>query len=105
MFTRMFQIFCSLATKMYQIFGVLSETIFFFSSTPFFQNFGAPFHLEDLGNGLIGLVEGPALNSVVMVRHDSDTCQLLVTYYYLNRSNALDSSQIRYPNDISVDLN
>ena len=55
----MFQIFYSLITKMYQIFWSFFLTFFFFSLLPlFFQNFGAPFHLGALGNGLIGLVEG-----------------------------------------------
>ena len=37
----------------------LLNLFFFFSLLPlFFQNFGAPFHLGALGNGLIGLVEG-----------------------------------------------
>ena len=35
---------------------------FFFLLLVLFQNFGAPFHLGPLGNGLIGLVEGPALD-------------------------------------------
>ena len=36
--------------------------IFFFLLPLLFQNFGALFHLA-LGNGLIGLVEGPALGT------------------------------------------
>ena len=41
--------------------GFNQEPFFFFLLTPlFFQNFGAPFHLRALGNGLTGLVEGPA---------------------------------------------
>ena len=37
--------------------------IYFFLLPLLFQNLGAPFHLRALGNGLIGLVEGPALKS------------------------------------------
>jgi len=50
-----------------KFFEVSSETKFFiiiiFSTTPSFQNFGTSFHLGVVGNGLIGLVEGPALLS------------------------------------------
>ena len=38
------------------------KLFFFFSTTNSFPKFWAPFHLEAFGNGLIGLVEGPALH-------------------------------------------
>ena len=52
-----------------KFFEVSSETkfivviIIIFSTTPSFQNFGTSFHLGAVSNGLIGLVEGPALLS------------------------------------------
>ena len=61
MFTRIFQIFCSLVTRMYKIFWSSIWNFFFFSYYPFFKILVPPFHLGALGNGLIGLVEEPVL--------------------------------------------
>ena len=48
-------------------FRISSKTIFFifFLLLRRFKNLGVPFHLGALGNGLIGLVEGPALNQLL----------------------------------------
>jgi len=63
MFTRIFQIFLFFGHKSVSDFWVSFETIFFFYYPFFFKILGLPFHMGVLGNGLIGLVEGPALLS------------------------------------------
>ena len=58
MFTRMFQIFCSLVTRNLK----LNFLFFIFFLLPLlFQNFETPFLHGALGNDLIGLADGPAL--------------------------------------------
>jgi len=60
MFIRMYHIFCSLVTRMCQIFWVSSETFFFYYPS-FSKILGLLFHLRALNNGLIDLVEGLSL--------------------------------------------
>ena len=61
MFNLIYQNFCFLIKRMYQIF-LIHQKLFFFSYYPFFSKIlGPPFYLGALGNCLIGLVEGSAL--------------------------------------------
>ena len=63
MFTRMFQIFLFFSLKDVLDFLKFLLKLFFFYHLFFFKILRAPFHLEALGNDLIGLVEGRTLPS------------------------------------------
>ena len=59
---KIYQTFCSLVTRMCQFFFKFILNYFFFPTYPYlFEILGSLFHLGVLGNGLISLVEGPAL--------------------------------------------
>ena len=68
MFSKMYQIFCSLVTRMYKIFWSFIWNYFFFFYYPFFFKilFWGAFHLGALVNDLIGLVEGSALTTDII---------------------------------------
>ena len=64
MFTRMFQIVLFFSINDVLDFLKFLLKLFFFYHLFFFKILGASFHLEALGNGLIGLVEGRTLPSI-----------------------------------------